>query len=467
MSETGEKRAPRVGFVSLGCPKALVDSERILTRLRGEGYEIAPTYEGADAVVVNTCGFLDSAREESLDAIGEALAENGRVIVTGCLGAEAEVIRERFPSLTEITGPHAYDAVMEAVHRTVPAPTDPFRDLVPGPGVRLTPKHYAYLKISEGCDHRCSFCIIPQLRGDLASRPVGDVLREAEALVESGVKELLVVSQDTSAYGLDVKYAPGEWRGRTWRANLEDLARGLGELGVWVRLHYVYPYPHVDAVVPLMAEGKILPYLDIPFQHASPGVLKAMRRPANQEKTLERIARWRAVAPELTLRSTFVVGFPGETEADFEFLLQWLEEARLDRVGAFAYENVEGAPARDLPDHVPEAVKQERRERFMQAAQKISRDKLRGKIGRTIQVLVDEVRGDGTAVARSRGDAPEIDGAVFVRPGRSLKAGDLLDVRVTRTEAYDLWAEPADPALRKQPLAAAPRGRMHRVISRA
>ncbi|NEX92291.1 30S ribosomal protein S12 methylthiotransferase RimO [Caulobacter sp. 17J65-9] len=465
MTDASTKSAPKVGFVSLGCPKALVDSERILTRLRGEGYEISPTYEGADTVVVNTCGFLDSAREESLDAIGEALAENGKVIVTGCLGAEAEVIRERFADKVEITGPHAYDAVVSAVHKHIAPPTDPFRDLVPAQGIKLTPKHYAYLKISEGCDHRCSFCIIPQLRGDLASRPVRDVLKEAEALVDAGVKELLVVSQDTSAYGLDIKYAEGEWRGQKYRANLEELARGLGELGVWTRLHYVYPYPHVDAVIPLMAEGKILPYLDIPFQHASPRVLKAMRRPANQEKTLQRLADWRAVAPDLTIRSTFVVGFPGETEEDFQFLLDWLEEARLDRVGAFAYENVEGAKARDLPDHVPEELKQERRERFMEAAQKISRAKLREKVGREIEVIVDEVRRDGVAVTRSRGDAPEIDGNVFVKGGGLLKVGEFAKVKVTKTEAYDLWAEPAG-RLNRPPLAPRPGARMHRVISR-
>jgi ribosomal protein S12 methylthiotransferase len=463
MTDASTKPAPKVGFVSLGCPKALVDSERILTRLRGEGYEISPTYEGADTVVVNTCGFLDSAREESLDAIGEALSENGKVIVTGCLGAEAEVIRARFADRVEITGPHAYDAVVDAVHKHVaPPPSDPFRDLVPAQGIKLTPKHYAYLKISEGCDHRCSFCIIPQLRGDLASRPVRDVLKEAEALVDAGVKELLVVSQDTSAYGLDIKYAEGEWRGQKYRANLEELARGLGELGVWTRLHYVYPYPHVDAVIPLMAEGKILPYLDIPFQHASPKVLKAMRRPANQEKTLDRLAKWRSIAPDMTIRSTFVVGFPGETEEDFRFLLDWLQEAQLDRVGAFAYENVEGAAARDLPDHLPDEVKQERRERFMAAAQKISREKLRRKVGREIQVLVDEVRRDGVAVARSKGDAPEIDGHVYVKSAFGLKPGDFAQVKVTRTEVYDLWAEP----VQKRSGPAGPAPRMHRVISR-
>jgi len=466
MSEPAAKPAPKVGFVSLGCPKALVDSERILTRLRGEGYEISPTYEGADAVVVNTCGFLDSARDESLDAIGEALAENGKVIVTGCLGAEEGLIRARFPQVAAVTGAHRYDEVVGAVHEAVaPPPLDPFRELVPPQGIRLTPRHYAYLKISEGCDHKCSFCIIPQMRGPHVSRPVGEVLREAEVLVENGVKELLVVAQDTSAYGLDVRYAPGEWRSREWRADLQGLAAGLGELGVWTRLHYVYPYPHVDRTIPLMAEGKILPYLDIPFQHASPKVLKAMRRPGNQEKTLERIARWREICPDIVLRSTFVVGFPGETEEDFQVLLDWLEEARLDRVGAFAYENVEGAAARDLDGHVPEELKQERRERFMAAASRISRDKLKAKVGTKIQVLVDEVRRDGVAVARSRGDAPEIDGNVFVR-GASLKPGEFAEVKVVRADAYDLWAEPADRgALRAAPMLA-PGRRMHRVISR-
>ncbi len=466
MSDAAAKTAPKVGFVSLGCPKALVDSERILTRLRGEGYEISPTYEGADAVVVNTCGFLDSAREESLDAIGEAMAANGKVIVTGCMGAEADLIRAKFPTVSAITGAHEYDQVVGAVHEAAPPPpADPFRDLVPPQGIRLTPKHYAYLKISEGCDHRCSFCIIPQMRGDHVSRPVGEVLREAETLVENGVKELLVVAQDTSAYGLDVRYQPGEWRGREWRANLEDLARGLGELGAWTRLHYVYPYPHVDRTIPLMAEGKILPYLDIPFQHASPRVLKAMKRPGNQVKTLERIAAWRAICPDIVIRSTFVVGFPGETEDDFRMLLDWLEEAQLDRVGAFAYENVEGAAARLLPDHVPEELKQERRERFMAAAQRISREKLRRKVGQKIQVLVDEIRADGVAVARSRADAPEIDGHVFVKGMTGLKPGDFAEVKVTRTDAYDLWAEAPDRALRSAPMLA-PRPGMRRVISR-
>ena len=465
MSDAPTRSAPKVGFVSLGCPKALVDSERILTRLRGEGYETAATHEGADAVIVNTCGFLDSAREESLDAIGEAIAKNGKVIVTGCLGAEAEVIRARFGDKLEITGPHAYDAVLDAVHRTVAPPPDPFRDLVPPQGVKLTPRHYAYLKISEGCNHRCSFCIIPQMRGDLVSRPVGEVLREAETLVANGVKELLVVSQDTSAYGLDLRYAPGEWRGQPFAASFEDLARGLGELGVWTRLHYVYPYPHVDGVIPLMAEGKVLPYLDIPFQHASPKVLKAMRRPGAQDKTLRRIQDWREICPDITIRSTFVVGFPGETEEDFAFLLEWLKEARLDRVGAFAYENVEGAAARDLSDHVPDAVKEERRARFMEVAQAISREKLRAKIGSTQEVLVDEVSRDGVAVARSKADAPEIDGNVFVKGAFSAKPGDLLTVKVTRTEAYDLWAELPGVAGRLNRAPAAPR-RMHRLISR-
>ncbi|HTK36248.1 MAG TPA: 30S ribosomal protein S12 methylthiotransferase RimO [Caulobacteraceae bacterium] len=452
----------KIGMVSLGCPKALVDSERILTRLKGEGYETSSSYGGAEAIIVNTCAFLDSAREESLQAIGEARASGKHVIVTGCLGAEPELIRAHYPDVT-ITGAHATEAVMEAVHRHVP--TSPFAELVPQTlgGQKLTPRHYAYLKISEGCDHKCSFCIIPSLRGGHVSRPIAEVLAEAEALVESGVKELLVVAQDTSAYGLDIRYAPGEWRGRPWKANLEDLARGLGELGVWVRLHYVYPYPHVDAVVPLMAEGKILPYLDIPFQHASPQVLKDMRRPANQEKTLERIARWREIAPNITLRSTFVVGFPGETETDFDYLLEWLEEAQLDRVGAFAYENVAGAAARDLPGHVPEEVKQARRERFMMAAARISRAKLKKKVGRTMDVLVDQVRPDGVAVARSQADAPEIDGRVYVAPGGGLRSGQMVKVRIERADAFDLFATPTDLRLRTGASAST---RMHRVISR-
>ena len=457
--------APKVGMVSLGCPKALVDSERILTRLRGEGYAVTGSYADADTVIVNTCGFLDSAREESLDAIGEAMAANGRVVVTGCLGHEADLIRARFPTIGAITGAHAYDAVLDAVHRLSPPPVNFEADVVPAHGLRLTPKHYAYLKISEGCDHRCAFCIIPQMRGDLASRPIGEVLREAEALAAAGVKELLVVAQDTSAYGLDLRYAPGEWRGRSYRTNLEDLCRGLGELGLWVRLHYVYPYPHVDSVIPLMAEGRILPYLDIPLQHAAPNVLRAMKRPANEAKTLDRLAKWRSIAPDLTVRSTFVVGFPGETEADFQHLLDWLEAAQLDRVGAFKYENVQGAPARDLPGHVPEEVKQDRWDRLMAVSTRISAAKLQRKVGRTLPVLVDEVRRDGSAVARSAADAPEIDGSVLIRPAARLKVGDLLDVVVERADAYDLHATPADPALRA-PVKTALRPGMRRVIAR-
>jgi ribosomal protein S12 methylthiotransferase len=452
-------------MVSLGCPKALVDSERILTRLRGEGYAVTGSYADADTVIVNTCGFLDSAREESLDAIGEAMAANGRVVVTGCLGHEADLIRARFPTIGAITGAHAYDAVLDAVHRLSPPPVNFEADVVPAHGLRLTPKHYAYLKISEGCDHRCAFCIIPQMRGDLASRPIGEVLREAEALAAAGVKELLVVAQDTSAYGLDLRYAPGEWRGRSYRTNLEDLCRGLGELGLWVRLHYVYPYPHVDSVIPLMAEGRILPYLDIPLQHAAPNVLRAMKRPANEAKTLDRLAKWRSIAPDLTVRSTFVVGFPGETEADFQHLLDWLEAAQLDRVGAFKYENVQGAPARDLPGHVPEEVKQDRWDRLMAVSTRISAAKLQRKVGRTLPVLVDEVRRDGSAVARSAADAPEIDGSVLIRPAARLKVGDLLDVVVERADAYDLHATPADPALRA-PVKTALRPGMRRVIAR-
>ncbi len=474
-------KGPTIGMVSLGCPKALVDSERILTRLRGEGYDTASDYAGSDAVIVNTCAFLDSAREESLDAVAEARASGRPVIVTGCMGSERELLLERFPDLAAITGAHAYDDVLDAVRRHAPretTPRDPFGDLepmaaalagsgIPGGGLKLTPRHYAYLKISEGCDHRCSFCIIPKLRGDHVSRPIGEVLSEAEALVQAGVKELLVVAQDTSAYGLDQRYAPGQWRGREWRANLEGLAQGLGELGVWVRLHYVYPYPHVDAVIPLMAQGKILPYLDIPFQHAAPAVLKAMRRPAAQERTLERIARWRAICPELAIRSTFVVGFPGETEADFQFLLQWLEEAQLDRVGCFAYENVVGAASRDLPDHVPEDVKQDRRERLMAVSARISRSRLRRKIGLTLPVLVDEVRPDGVALARSYADAPEIDGRVLVRGARTLRPGDFAQVKVEGADAFDLVARYGPAPLSRAPSTPpASARRMHRVISR-
>src|SRR3569832_660361 len=387
MSDAETKRAPTVGFVSLGCPKALVDSERILTRLKGEGYEFSPTYEGADTVVVNTCGFLVFVCVESLDAIGEALAKNGKVVVTGCLGAEADLIRQRFPQVSAITGAHRYDEVLDAAHKVAPPPPDPFRDLVPPQGVKLTPRHYAYLKISEGCDHRCSFCIIPQMRGDLVSRPVGEVLREAEILVENGVKELLVVSQDTSAYGLDMRYAPGEWRGREWKGSFEGLAQGLVERGAWVRLHYVYPYPHVDSVIPLMAEGKILPYLDIPFQHASPKVLKAMKRPANEAKVLQRIRSWRDICPDIAIRSTFILGFPGETEADFDYLLQWLEGARLDRVGAFRFEPVQGAAANSLPGGVPEEVKEERYGRLMDLTARISAEELQASVGHTIDVF--------------------------------------------------------------------------------
>jgi ribosomal protein S12 methylthiotransferase len=441
----GRRLGNRIGIVSLGCPKALVDSERILTRLRAEGYDLAPSYDGADLVLVNTCGFIDSARAESLDAIGEALAENGKVVVTGCLGAESGLIREKYPDVLAVTGPHQYEAVVEAVHKVLPPKHDPYADLVPPQGIKLTPRHYAYLKISEGCNHRCSFCIIPRMRGDLASRPVAEVLREAERLVLAGVKELLVISQDTSAYGLDLRHAEGPWRGQTWRAHFTDLARGLGELGAWVRLHYVYPYPHVDEVIPLMAEGRILPYLDIPFQHASPAVLKAMRRPANQEKTLERLARWRAEVPHIAIRSTFIVGFPGETAADFAALLDWLEEAKLDRVGCFKFEPVAGAAANDLPGAVPDEVKEERWHRFMQAQQKISRAKLAAKVGRRIEVIVDRIE-KGRAVARSKADAPEIDGNVFISPPAGIKPGDILEVKVEKASDYDLEARPAKSA---------------------
>lgn len=429
--------APKIGIVSLGCPKALVDSERIITRLRAEGYDIAPDYKGADAVLVNTCGFLDSARAESLDAIGEAISENGRVIVTGCLGAQESVIREAHPKVLAVTGPHQYEAVMAAVHAAAPPPHDHLFDLVPPQGVRLTPRHYAYLKISEGCNNSCSFCIIPSMRGKLKSRRIDAVLREAERLVEAGVKELLVISQDTSAYGVDLKYAPFDWRGSRYETRLFDLARGLSDLGVWTRLHYVYPYPHVTDVVPLMAEGKLLPYLDIPFQHASPKVLKAMRRPAHHEKTLKQINRWRSICPDIALRSTFIVGFPGETEEDFAFLLQWLKEARFNRVGCFKFEPVKGAAANGLPGAVPDEVKEERYHRFMAAQQQISADILRSWIGREIDVLVDDVDADG-AVGRSYADAPEIDGAVLLRGETDLKPGDCVRVRITGSDEYDL-----------------------------
>jgi ribosomal protein S12 methylthiotransferase len=437
-------KVPRVGFVSLGCPKALVDSERILSQLRAEGYETAADYAGADVVVVNTCGFLDSARAESLDAIGEALAENGRVIVTGCLGAEAATIRAAHPSVLAITGPHQYEAVVTAVHDAVPAPHDPFVDLVPPQGIKLTPRHYAYLKISEGCNHRCSFCIIPRLRGDLQSRAAADVLAEAERLVQAGVKELLVISQDTSAYGVDIGYKESEWHGRNVASRITELAAALGELGAWVRLHYVYPYPHVDELIPLMAEGKVLPYLDVPFQHASPKILKAMKRPAAEAKTLQRIREWRAVVPELTIRSTFIVGFPGETEQDFQQLLDWLEEAELDRVGCFRYEPVQDAAANALPNAVPEEVKEERWHRFMATQQQVSARRLRQRLGKDIAVIVDEIDG-AQALGRSMADAPEIDGRVYLPAGKGankLRPGALIAARVTAADEYDLWAQP-------------------------
>lgn len=431
---------PKVGFVSLGCPKALVDSERILTQLRAEGYLISGSYEDADLVVVNTCGFIDAAVEESLDAIGEALAENGKVIVTGCLGAKGDIVMQAHPRVLAVTGPHATEEVMQAVHDHLPNPHDPFVDLVPPQGIRLTPKHYAYLKISEGCNHRCTFCIIPSMRGDLVSRPVGEVMQEAENLVKAGVKELLVISQDTSAYGVDLRYRTGFWGGKPLKTRMTELTRALGDLGVWVRLHYVYPYPHVDEIVPLMAEGKLLPYLDVPFQHASPRILKLMKRPANAENNLERIRAWRRICPNLTIRSTFIAGFPGETEAEFAELLQFLEEAQLDRVGCFAYSPVEGAAANALPDPVPEELKEERRARFMAVQEKISTQRLQDKIGRSLTVLVDEA-GEGSAVGRSSADAPEIDGAVHISDARGLKPGDFVQVRIKRADAHDLHGE--------------------------
>ncbi len=435
------KDPPKVGFVSLGCPKALVDSERILTQLRAEGYVVSPSYDDADLVLVNTCGFIDSAVEESLDAIGEALAENGRVIVTGCLGARAQVINQAYPQVLAVTGPQELAPVMEAVHRYLPRPHDPYLDLVPQQGIKLTPRHYAYLKISEGCNHHCSFCIIPSMRGRLVSRPVGQVMDEAENLVRAGVKELLVISQDTSAYGVDVKYRTGFWQGRPLRTRMSDLARALGGLDVWVRLHYVYPYPHVDNAIPLMQEGKILPYLDVPFQHASTRILKAMKRPADSEDNLARIRAWRQICPDLTLRSTFIVGFPGETEDDFTILLDFLSEAQLDRVGCFTYSAVDGAAANALPDPVAEEVKQERYARLMALQAGISAAKLEAKIGSTMTVLVDEIAGDGTAIARSAADAPEIDGAVMVKGGEQLSAGDFIRVRITGAGEHDLWAD--------------------------
>jgi ribosomal protein S12 methylthiotransferase len=427
-----------VGFVSLGCPKALVDSERILTQLRAEGYEISPSYNGADLVVVNTCGFIDAAVEESLDAIGEALNQNGRVIVTGCLGAKGDIVRQTHPKVLAVTGPHALDEVMTAVHAHLPRPHDPYTDLVPPAGIKLTPRHYAYLKIAEGCNHRCTFCIIPSMRGDLVSRDIGAVMQEAENLVKSGVRELLVISQDTSAYGVDVKYRTGFWAGKPLKTRMSELVQALGSLDVWVRLHYVYPYPHVDEVISLMADGKILPYLDVPFQHASPRILKLMKRPASAENTLARVRAWRKICPDITLRSTFIVGFPGETEDDFKTLLDFLEQAQLDRVGCFAYSPVEGAAANALADPVPEALKQERLARFMGVQAKISSAKLARKVGKSLTVLVDGVR-DGMAVARSSADAPEIDGMVYIEGAPDLRPGDFRQVSITRAGEHDLW----------------------------
>ena len=434
-----------IGFVSLGCPKALVDSEQILTKLRAEGYLISPSYEGADLVVVNTCGFIDAAVEESLEAIGEALQENGKVIVTGCLGAREAVIRKAHPQVLAVTGPHAADEVLQHVHAHLPQPHDPFTSLVPPQGIKLTPQHFAYLKISEGCNHSCTFCIIPSMRGPLVSRPIGDVLQEARTLAESGVRELLVISQDTSAYGVDLKYRTGFVGGRPLRTRLRELCEALGELGIWVRLHYVYPYPSVDALVPLMAEGRILPYLDVPFQHASPRILKAMKRPASAEDNLERLRAWRTVCPEITVRSTFITGFPGETEAEFEELLTFIAEARLDRVGCFAYSAVDGAAANALPDPVPEEVREERRQRLMALQEDISAELLAAKIGREIDVLVDEVDEEGT-IARSSADAPEIDGLVFVNGHFDAEPGDFLRVRVVDADEHDLYAEVAGRA---------------------
>jgi len=465
METTTLPRPPRVGLVSLGCPKALVDSERIITKLRADGYQMSPDYAGADVVLVNTCGFLDSAKEESLEAIGEAIAENGRVVVTGCMGNEADVIRQRFPDVLAITGPQQYEEVVSAVHNAAPAAISPYVDLVPEAGLKLTPRHYSYLKISEGCNHRCSFCIIPSIRGDLVSRRPDAILREAEKLVEAGTKELLVISQDTSAYGVDIRHHPRMWKGEEVRAHMTDLARELGKLGAWVRLHYVYPYPHVDQVIPLMAEGLVLPYLDIPFQHASPKVLRSMKRPANEAKVLERLKNWRSIVPDIAVRSSFVVGFPGETEEDFQYLLNWLEEAQLDRVGAFKFEPVSGAAANALPDPVPEEVKQDRYDRVMQLSARISAEKLAAKVGRTIEVLIDRVddippleegadrghfdaphpqhhHGIG-ATGRSKADAPEIDGEVHLRDAGNLNPGDIVSVRVEDSDEHDLFGVPA------------------------
>ncbi len=439
-TKQSKNKIPSVGFVSLGCPKATVDSEHILTRLRAEGYLISASYHDADLVVVNTCGFIDSAVAESLDAIGEALAENGKVIVTGCLGAKGDVVKQAHPSVLAVTGPHATDEVMDAVHAHLHKPHDPYSDLVPPQGIRLTPKHFAYVKISEGCNHRCTFCIIPSMRGDLVSRPVGEVMQEAENLVKAGVKELLVISQDTSAYGVDVKYRTGFWGGKPLKTRMTELVQAMGELGVWVRLHYVYPYPHVDEVIPLMAQGKILPYLDIPFQHANQRILKLMKRPASSENVLARIKQWREICPDITLRSTFIVGFPGETEAEFQELLDFLQEAQLDRVGAFKYSPVDGALANALPDHIAPEVQQQRLERLMLLQEGISEQRLKRKIGKVITVLVDEVDEEG-AVARSSADAPEIDGVVYIAGGGKLNPGDFAEVRITDSDTHDLWAE--------------------------
>ncbi len=433
---------PKIGMVSLGCPKNLVDSERILTKLRSDGYAMSPDYAGADVVLVNTCGFLDSAKEESLEAIGEAIAENGRVIVTGCMGKEAEMIRAKFPGILAVTGAHQYEEVVGAVHTAAPMPPSAFLNLVPESGLKLTPRHYSYLKISEGCNHRCAFCIIPSLRGDLVSRRPDAILREAEKLIEAGTRELLVISQDTSAYGVDIRHQPRMWHGQEVRAHMTDLSRELGKLGAWVRLHYVYPYPHVDQVIPLMAEGLILPYLDIPFQHASRNVLKLMKRPANETKVLERIKNWRTIAPDIAIRSTFVVGFPGETEDDFAYLMDWLEEAQLDRVGAFRFEPVEGAAANDLPNPVPEEIKEERYARLMELTARISADKLQAKVGRTLDVIIDAVDDEGGATGRSKADAPEIDGEVFLRDAGHLSVGDIVAVAIEDADEHDLYGVP-------------------------
>jgi ribosomal protein S12 methylthiotransferase len=443
MNDTDQPKQQNIGFVSLGCPKALVDSERILTRLRGEGYATSANYENADIVVVNTCGFIDSAKEESLSAINEALSHNTKVVVTGCLGDEVDLIRTRFPNVSAITGAHQYDAVMDAIHDLAPPRPDPLRLYDENElGVKLTPSHYGYLKISEGCNHRCSFCIIPSFRGDLASRPIDEVLKEAEIMANSGIKEILVISQDTSAYGVDIKHQKSIWHDKPFEARLDGLCEGLGSLGVWVRLHYVYPYPHVDRLIPLMREGKILPYLDIPFQHANARVLKSMKRPAHSERTLERIESWRSIMPDLTIRSTFIVGFPGETEAEFEELLDWISIAGLNRIGAFAYENVKGAAAQDLPDHIPEAVKQERLMRFMAVARNLSEAQLRKRVGAFEDVIIDTLLPHGGAIGRTKGDAPEIDGKVHLKGVYNCERGDIIKARITRSDAHDLWAEP-------------------------